>query len=79
MSLLLHRERRKREYKKVNEEFWTQGKRDLIKKKKENCVSIQKPNTENEAGNSTEKVKNTSKQIKRGKPKSKQPRKKSKK
>ena len=50
MISLKGRERKKRTYTKVNEEFWSKGKGDLTKQIKRGCVSSQKANTEEDTG-----------------------------
>ena len=42
MNTLCKRERRKRKYTKVAEEFWNGGKKEVVKKRKEKCISTQK-------------------------------------
>lgn len=41
MTSLQHRERKKRSYTKLNNEFWTKLKQDVAKKTKRKCVSTQ--------------------------------------
>ena len=50
MISLKGRERKKRTYTKVNEEFWSKGKGDLTKQIKRGCVSSQKADTEEDTG-----------------------------
>lgn len=38
---LSHRERQKRKYTKHNDEFWINGKKDLMRKNKKKCISSQ--------------------------------------
>ena len=42
MNALRNRERRKRKYTKVAEEFWNGGKQEQMKQKKRKCISTQK-------------------------------------
>ena len=50
MISLKGRERKKRTYTKVNEEFWSKGKGDLTKQIKRGCVSSQTADTEEDTG-----------------------------
>ena len=51
LMALKGRERKKRTYTKVNEEFWSKGKGDLTKRVKNRCISSQKVDTEKDTGN----------------------------